>query len=148
MKKRSILLTLFISFVFSAFSQGSQNPACVGYIYVDVDLTCDKTENGIASYPVPTPGGENYGLVSYPYSQTLISCMGPGTPYITQFTEDQPMLHINLREIERYFEFGGNEFAYIEAPILATISNMGNPWSEQVQCYYSIILVIQKECYH
>lgn len=147
MKKRSILLALFITFVFSAFSQGSQNPACVGYIYVDVDLTCDKTERGYASYPVPTPNGEEY----YPFpgegSPSHILCMGPGAPYITQFTEDQPMLHVRLRDLEIMSDTGEN-FAYIDAPIRASIPNMGNPWSEQVQCYYSIILVIQKECHH
>ncbi len=147
MKKRSILLTLFISFFFSAFSQGSQNPACVGYIYVDVDLNCDKTERGYASYPVPTPNGEEY----YPFpgegSSSHILCLGPGAPYITQFTEDQPMLHVRLRDLEIMRDTGEN-FAYIDAPIRASIPNMGNPWSEQVQCYYSIILVIQKECHH
>lgn len=150
MKKRSILLTLFISFVFSAFSQGSPNPACVGYIYVDVDLNCDKTERGYASYPVPTPGGEDYGLIDYPHSQERVSCMGPGVPYITQFTEEYPLLHVRLKDLEimDILDSEGNGFAYIDAPIQTTISNMGNPWSEQVQCYYSIILVINKEWSH
>ncbi len=147
MKKRSILLTLFISFFFSALSQGPQNPACVGYIYVDVDLTCDKTERGYASYPVPTLNGEEYGLYDAIFSSSHVNCMGPGAPYITQFTEDQPMLHVRLKDLELMVDTGEN-FAYIDAPIRASIPNMGNPWSEQVQCYYSIILVIQKECHH
>lgn len=147
MKKRSILLTLFISFVFSAFSQGLQNPACVGYIYVDVDLNCDKTEQGYASYPVPTPNGEVYCPFSGNGWPTYVPCMGPGAPYITQFTEDQPMLHVRLKDLELMVDIG-ECFAYIDAPIAATIPSLGLSGSEQVQCYYSIVLVIQTECHH
>ena len=147
MKKRVVILSVFISFALSVFSQGSQNPACVGYIYVDVDLNCDKTERGYASYPVPTPGGEEY----YPFNgngwSTYLPCMGPGAPYITQHTEDQPMLHVRLRDLELMGDTG-ECFAYIDAPIRASIPNLGISGSEQVQCYYSIVLVIQTACNH
>ena len=90
---------------------------------------------------------EEYGLYDAIFSSSHVNCMGPGAPYITQFTEDQPMLHVRLKDLELMVDTGEN-FAYIDAPIRASIPNMGNPWSEQVQCYYSIILVIQKECHH
>lgn len=148
MKKHLIFILSLFVFGLIAYSQASSNLACVGYIYVDVDLTCDKTERGYAMYPVPTPNGEEYGLYNSFSSQTYISCMEPGAPYITQFIEDQPMLHVRLWELDDMLDSDGNGFAYIEAPIRKSISNMGNPWSEQVQCYYFIILVIKKEWYH
>lgn len=147
MKKRVVILSVFISFALSVFSQGSQNPACVGYIYVDVDLNCDKTERGYASYPVPTPNGEEY----YPFPgegwPSHVLCLGPGAPYITQFTEDQPMLHVRLRDLE-IMRDTGEYFAYIDAPVGRSVPNMGNPWSEPVQCYYTIVLVILTACNH
>lgn len=147
MKKLFLFILSLFVFGFYSFAQNSSNVACVGYIYVDVDLTCDKTEQGMAVYPVPTPNGEDYGLFEDSNSQTLIPCMGPGVPYITQFTEDQPMLHVNLHDIKRMYELG-NDFAYIDAPIKASVPNLGNPYSEQVQCYYTIILVIKDEWGH
>ena len=57
------------------------------------------------------------------------------------------MLHVRLRDLE-IMRDTGEYFAYIDAPVGRSVPNMGNPWSEPVQCYYTIVLVILTACNH
>lgn len=153
MKRIKTIILLAVLSVISALNANAQVFGPEWYevwCTIDVDIASDPREGVYASYPFPHPP-EYIGLVTYNNGYPMIgentscACVGPGRPYITNEDGGDPILHLDLKNLEIEATVMSEDQPYnigfVEVFINFPVHKETNVMEIQ-QYYYSIRLVV------